>query len=137
MAGLPEMTREEAAEFWETHSSAEYWDDLEDVDLRVHPSIKSPRDLSRRCPKCDRRLLFRYVDRDSQDGQVTVHLLEFYCPEGHFRQLATESAKLMRAIDAVLDLRGGRVAAQPVARTGCRETGTGTSLGREHGNDTM
>ena len=42
MAKLPEMTREEEAEFWKTHSSTDYWDDMEDVDLKVHPSIRSP-----------------------------------------------------------------------------------------------
>jgi len=53
MVKLPEMTREEEAEFWKTHSAADYWDDMEEVDLKVHPRVKSPRDLSRRCPVCD------------------------------------------------------------------------------------
>jgi len=105
MAKLPKMTREEEAEFWKTHDTTEYWDDMEDVDLKVHPRIKSPRDLSRRCPVCDDRLLFRYLDRDAGGGQVTMHLRQFYCSKGHYEELASESEKLARAIEAVLDLR--------------------------------
>ncbi len=107
MVKIPDMTIEEERKFWETHSSVDYLDDMEPVQVELHPRITRPQDLSRRCPVCGHVLYFRHVDHDSADGQVTVHLLEFYCPEGHFRQLATESAKLMRAIDAVLDLRGG------------------------------
>ena len=99
------QTREAAAEYWATHDTAEYWDDMEDVDLKVHPRIKSPRDLSRRCPVCDDVLLFRYLDRDTRDGQVTMHLMQFYCRKGHHEQLAPGSEKLARAIEAVLALR--------------------------------
>jgi len=105
MTKLPEMTRAEEAEFWKTHSAADYWDDMEEVDLKVHPSVKIPRDLSRRCPVCDDALLFRYLDRDSRDRQVTLHLMQFYCRKGHYDQLASRSEKLSRAIEAVLDLR--------------------------------
>jgi len=100
------QTREEAAEYWATHDTAEYWDDMEDVDLKVHPRIKSPRDLSRRCPVCDDVLLFRYAERDAAGGRVTLHrLMEFYCRQGHGVWLAPEAAKELRAIEAVLDLR--------------------------------
>lgn len=105
MAKLPKMTREEEAVFWETHSVSDYWDDMEDVDLKVHPRIKSPRDLSRRCPVCDEVLLFRYLDRDVGGGQVTMHLRQFYCRKGHYEELTAESEKLARAIEAVLALR--------------------------------
>lgn len=106
MAKLPEMTREEEAEFWKTHSVADYWDDMEEVDLRVHPRIKSPRDLSRRCPVCNDVLLFRYADRDVADGRVTLHhLMEFYCRQGHGVWLAPDAEKEVRAIEAVLALR--------------------------------
>jgi hypothetical protein len=100
------MTREEEAEFWKTHDTADYWDDMEEVDLKVHPRIKSPRDLSRRCPVCDDVLLFRYRDRDAADGRVTFHrLMEFYCRQGHGVWLSTKAAKEVRAIEAVLALR--------------------------------
>ena len=106
MAKLPEMTREEEAEFWATHDTSDYWDDMEEVDLRVHPRVKSPRDLSRRCPVCDDVLLFRYADRDAAGGRVTLHrLMEFYCRQGHGVWLAPEVAKEVRAIEAVLALR--------------------------------
>jgi hypothetical protein len=45
------------------------------------------------------------VDRDSRDGLVTLHLMQFYCRKGHYEQLAPKSEKLSRAIEAVLDLR--------------------------------
>jgi hypothetical protein len=106
MAKLPEMTREEEAEFWKTHSAADYWEDMEEVDLRVHPSVKSPRDLSRRCPVCDDVLLFRYRDREAAGGRATFHhLMEFYCRQGHGVWLSTKVAKEVRAIEAVLALR--------------------------------
>lgn len=105
MAKIPEMTREQEAEFWKTHSSIDYLDDMEPVEVQFHPDIKSSRDLSRRCPVCDDVLLLRHLDRDTKDRQVTMHLRQFYCRKGHYEQLAPESEKLARAIEAVLDLR--------------------------------
>jgi hypothetical protein len=100
------MTREEEAEFWKTHSSVDYLDDMEPVEVEFPPSVKSPRDLSRRCPVCDDVLLFRYRDRDAADGRVTFHhLMEFYCRQGHGVWLSTKVAKEVRAIEAVLALR--------------------------------
>ncbi|MBM4458834.1 MAG: hypothetical protein FJ011_13865 [Chloroflexi bacterium] len=106
MAKIPEMTREEEAEFWKTHSSVDYLDDMEPVEVEFHPNIKNSRDLSRRCPVCDDVLLFRYANRDAAGGRVTLHrLMEFYCRQGHGVWLAPEAAKELRAIEAVLDLR--------------------------------
>jgi hypothetical protein len=28
-------------EFWDTHSSAEYWDDMEDVDMQLSPALQA------------------------------------------------------------------------------------------------
>lgn len=36
------MTREEEAHFWDTHSLADYWDELEDVDIVF--DMEKPRD---------------------------------------------------------------------------------------------
>ncbi|MEW5719698.1 MAG: CopG family antitoxin, partial [Chloroflexota bacterium] len=56
---LPKFkTTEEVADFWGTHSIADYWDELEEVELKVHPSIKSPRDLSPRCPHHKNQVLY-------------------------------------------------------------------------------
>jgi len=106
MIKLDEMSRKAEAEFWKTHSSADYWADLEDADLEVHRSVKSPRELSRRCPTCYQALLFRYVDRDAGAGQITLHhLIEFYCRQGHIAYLASEAQKLVSVMEAVLALR--------------------------------
>ncbi|NIR68734.1 hypothetical protein GWN42_03050 [candidate division KSB1 bacterium] len=32
---------EEIEAFWETHSTAEYWDEMEDLDLQLSPSLKA------------------------------------------------------------------------------------------------
>ena len=34
-------TDEEAAEFWETHDNAPYWDDMETVEVRVDPRART------------------------------------------------------------------------------------------------
>lgn len=39
---LPEFKTKEETKFWETHSFADYWDEFEDVDLKVE--LKKPRD---------------------------------------------------------------------------------------------
>jgi len=95
-------TREEAAEYWATHDTTDYWDDMEPVEVEFDPRIKGPRDLSRRCPVCEDVLLFRYADRDVSGGQITLHhLREFYCRQGHGVWLDSGAEKLVRAIEAV------------------------------------
>ncbi len=101
MSRLVEMSRKAEAEFWKTHSSADYWDSLE-----VQRDVKGPRELSRRCPACNQVLLFRYVDRDASTGRITLHhLVEFYCREGHVAYLAPEAQKLVSVIEAIFALR--------------------------------
>ena len=34
-------TREEEAEFWDTHDFTDYWDDLEPVNVAVSPNLES------------------------------------------------------------------------------------------------
>ena len=39
---IPEFaTREEEAEFWDTHDFTDYWDDLEPANVEVNPNLKS------------------------------------------------------------------------------------------------
>lgn len=39
---IPEFkTEKEEAEFWDTHSFADYWDDLEDVKVELAPELKA------------------------------------------------------------------------------------------------
>ncbi len=96
-------TRKEAAEFWDTHSSADYWDELEEVELKLDPSIKKPRDLSPRCPLDDKILVSRYIDMHLAEGRVRLEKLEeLYCRQGHYARLAPEAEQLVREIEATL-----------------------------------
>jgi len=96
-------TREEAAHFWDTHSSADYWDQLEEVELTIDPAIKSPRGLSPRCPLDDRIMLSRFIDLYLADGRVKLEKLEeLYCQRGHYARLAPEAEQLVRATEAAL-----------------------------------
>jgi len=101
---LPELrTREEAAQFWDTHSSADYWDDLEEVKLEIDPRIKSPRDLSPRCPLDQKVLLTRYIDLYLSNGRVKLEKIEeLYCREGHYARFSPEAEQLIREIQGVL-----------------------------------
>ena len=40
---LPEefASVEAAQEFWETHSTADYWDEMEDVDIQISPTLRA------------------------------------------------------------------------------------------------
>jgi hypothetical protein len=96
-------TREEAAQFWDTHSSVDYLDDLEEVELEVDPRIKSPRDLSPRCPLDDEIMLSRFIDLRLAEGRVRLlKLEELYCPRGHYARLAPEAEQLVREVETAL-----------------------------------
>ncbi|MBM3127689.1 MAG: hypothetical protein FJ009_03540 [Chloroflexi bacterium] len=102
---LPKFkTRKEVAEFWDTHSSMDYWDQFEDVELKVHPSIKSPRDLSPRCPHHKNQVLYtRWRTIDIADGFASLHKVrELYCPRGDYTRLAPETAKIVKQAEAAL-----------------------------------
>lgn len=56
-------TLEEEVEFWETHSSADYWDEMEtvefDIDLHrnlLHPKLIFISDQPTKCPRCKQDL---------------------------------------------------------------------------------
>ncbi len=96
-------TREQAAQFWDTHSSVDYLDDLDKVKLEIDPRIKSPRDLSPRCPLDQKIMLSRFIDLYTTNGHVKLEKLEeLYCREGHYARLAPESEKLVREIELAL-----------------------------------
>lgn len=60
MTKIPEFeTLTEAVEFWETHDSADYWDDLTEVDIKfdiyknlLHPRLTVLTHRPPRCPRC-------------------------------------------------------------------------------------
>lgn len=98
------MSRKEEAEFWDSHDATEFDDGEfeEEGILEVAPHIKSPRDLSPRCPKDDKVLLTRYVDLEIADGRLILrHVPELYCREGHFTMLPAEVEKDIRILEAV------------------------------------
>jgi hypothetical protein len=101
---IPEIkTEKEEAEFWDTHDSTEYidWDKAEI--LEVHPDVKSPRDLSPRCPHDGRVLLSRYRNLVVADGFATLNKVrELYCPRGDYTRLAPETERLVKRAEAAL-----------------------------------
>ncbi len=96
---LSRMTREEEAAFWETHSSADYWNDSESVEIELGPRPHNT------CPVCGRILLSRFVDVDVSDGRAILRgMRELYCPQDHKVRLAPEAQQVIGAIEAVLQL---------------------------------
>lgn len=81
MARIPDFkTLDEAVEFWETHDSTDYLDDMEAVEIRVdlrqnlfHPTAAVLAHRPERCPRCKSDLddiVIEYVDRS--DGRLLV-----------------------------------------------------------------
>jgi hypothetical protein len=62
---LPEefASVEAAQEFWETHSTADYWDEMEDVDMQISPTLRA---------KLETKKLYRLLGLSAQQ----VSLLE-------------------------------------------------------------
>lgn len=64
MAKTPDFeTLEEEVEFWETHSSADYWDEMEKVEFNIdlhrnllHPKLIFISDQPTQCPRCKQDL---------------------------------------------------------------------------------
>ena len=44
---IPEQFQsiEEIQEFWDTHSSADYWDEMDDIEMQLSPALKSKLEL--------------------------------------------------------------------------------------------
>jgi hypothetical protein len=38
---------EKIQEFWDTHSTADYWDEMEDVEMQLSPALKSKLELKK------------------------------------------------------------------------------------------
>ncbi|GAK50058.1 hypothetical protein U14_01283 [Candidatus Moduliflexus flocculans] len=52
---------EEAQEFWDTHSTADYWDEMHDVALRLSPSLQA---------KLEAKKLYHLLGLSSQQIKV-------------------------------------------------------------------
>lgn len=96
-------TKKEEIEFWDTHDSTEYIDWSRAATLKVQPSVKSPRDLSPRCPNDDQVLLSRWRNLVIAGGFATLNKVrELYCPRGDYTRLAPETQMLVKRAEAAL-----------------------------------
>jgi len=99
MSKLAEMSRDEEREFWGTHSSADYWNEMESVEL-----VRGPRPKNR-CATCGNIMVSRYVDVELAGGRVVLRgVRQLHCREEHETHLAPEAQRVVDAIEAVLRL---------------------------------
>jgi hypothetical protein len=104
MSKLPDMSREEEAEFWKTHDATDFFADYEPTTMSRGKRPKH------KCTNCGKRLLSHYVDVEVASGWVVMRQMrELYCPDSHESRLAPESQRLVDAIAAVV-----RLAPQPM-----------------------
>ena len=102
MAEIPEMTREEEAEFWKSHDATDYVDSSEPVEVEMRPRPRN------HCLACSDVLLSRYVDVEVAGGRAVLRgLRELYCRKGHETRLAPEAQRIVDAVEAVLSLVPG------------------------------
>jgi hypothetical protein len=98
MAEIPNMTREEEAEFWKTHDVTDY-DDSEPIEMEMGPRPRN------HCLVCGDVLLSRYVDVEVAGGRAVLReLRELHCCQGHEARLAPEAQRIVDAIEAVISL---------------------------------
>ncbi len=97
-------TPEEEIEFWDTHDSTEYIDWGKAVSLKIGANVKSPRDLSPRCPNHRNQVLYtRWRNVVVADGFATVNKVpELYCPRGDYTRLAPKTRKLVHEAEVAL-----------------------------------
>jgi len=111
MTSIPEMTRAQETEFWETHDATDYLDEMEPVTVTVGPRPRN------RCSVCSQVMLSRYVDIDLAGGRAQLRQVrQLYCPDGHESRLAPEAQRLADAVEAVLRLTPAPVGAGQRAR---------------------
>ncbi|NWF65789.1 MAG: hypothetical protein HXY38_16075 [Chloroflexi bacterium] len=76
MSKIPEFkTLDEAVEFWETHNSTEYWEDMEEVTFEVnlrrnllHPKLITLAYRPSHCPRCQQDfddVVIEYITLDN------------------------------------------------------------------------
>jgi len=72
---VPEFSSiQEEAEFWNTHSLADYWDEFEDEELVFEPEEDT-------CPKCGGRMSIAYFDVNLAGGKAILYRIKIYrCP---------------------------------------------------------
>jgi len=79
-------TEEEAAEFWDTHSTADYMDEWEVVESVWDPDEDT-------CPRCGGQMESVSVEIDLFGKLKLHHLDEYVCPVCHTSKLSTRSLR--------------------------------------------
>jgi hypothetical protein len=65
---------QEEAEFWDTHSLADHWDEFEDEELLPEPQNDT-------CPKCGGQMNIAYFDVNLAGGKAILYRIKIYrCP---------------------------------------------------------
>ena len=84
---------DEEAAFWETHDSADYWDEMEEVvfDVDLHPNLLHPKlivlaELPERCPRCGHDLnnvFIQHVTWSNDHLLIIRDVPALRCGNGH------------------------------------------------------
>ncbi|KAA0227844.1 hypothetical protein EDS67_14870 [candidate division KSB1 bacterium] len=81
MAEVPQFeTVDDEVEFWETHSTADYWDDMEKAEFQLephrnllHPKLIFLADRPARCPRCHHEVDEVFIQFVAmQDGRLVM-----------------------------------------------------------------
>jgi hypothetical protein len=69
-------TIEQIRDFWDTHSTADYWDEMEDVEMELSPALKSKIKLRKLCGLHD--LSEQYRKRLKEQGELDRPVNEIF-----------------------------------------------------------
>ncbi len=116
MAKIPDFkTLDEAVEFWETHDSADYWEDMEEVsfEIALHQNLFHPRPtvLTHRpeyCPRCQHDLddtAIEYVVRNNGHLLVIRDVPALRCQANEHEYILE---KTLDDVERLLDLEKAR-----------------------------
>lgn len=99
MAKIPQMTRVEEQEFWETHDATDFLDEMEPVAVTRATHTESI------CSVCGETMRSRFIDIEIADRRLQLRRTrELYCPNGHETRLALADQRLADALEAVSKL---------------------------------
>ena len=111
MVKIPDFkTLDEAVEFWESHDSADYWEDMEEVKFEVnllhnllHPRLVVLTHQPKRCPRCQQELddvVIEYVARNNSHFIVIRDVPALQCrTNGHGYILEETFDRVERLLD--------------------------------------
>ena len=97
---LPEFkSEEEEAQFWDTHSFADYIGDLEEVELEVAPEEDT-------CPKCGNKMDELKVNISVADDMVLHNISQYHCPICTTVKLSDNALKKINKLDLLVKRYG-------------------------------